>query len=102
MPSRSNPNVPNNQRRIASRKKVQKKNAQSKITKNARGTSSVTSTLLPTSGPGAAVSGKKARKLQKAANHARQREVERAMREGGEVEMRGMYSIEEGEEIVDE
>lgn len=40
--------------------------------------------------------------MQKAANHARQREVERAMREGGEVEMRGMYSIEEGEEIVDE
>lgn len=48
------------------------------------------------------MSGKKARKLQKAANHKRQREVERAMREGGEVEMRGMYSIDQGEEGVDE
>ena len=68
---------------------MQKKNAKNKITKNARGTSAVTSTLLPTSGPGAAISGKKARKLQSAANHARQRAIEKAMEQEGEVVMTG-------------
>ncbi|RAL60770.1 hypothetical protein DID88_009875 [Monilinia fructigena] len=38
--------------------------------------------LFPTSGPLAPVSGKKARKLQKAQNCARQRALEKAMKEG--------------------
>jgi hypothetical protein len=92
MPSRANPNVPNKQRRIANRRKVQKKNAVNKVTKNPRGTISKTSTLLPTSGPLAPVSGKKARKLQKAANHARQRAIEKAMEQEGEVVMTGALS----------
>jgi hypothetical protein len=45
--------------------------------------------LHPTSGPLAPVSGKKARKLEKAANHARQRAIERAMEADGEIEMTG-------------
>src|SRR4051794_28794378 len=72
MPSRGNPNVPNKSRRVASRRKVQKKNAVNKISKNPRGTAK-SSVLHPTSGPLAPVSGKKARKLEKAQNHARQR-----------------------------
>ena len=88
MPSRGNPNVPNKQRRVASRRKVQKSNAIKKIVKNPRGTAKST-VLHPTSGPLAPVSGKKARKLQKAANHARQRQIERAMEEEGEVQMTG-------------
>jgi hypothetical protein len=88
MPSRGNPNVPNKQRRIANRTKVQKRKAQNGITKNARGTRK-SNVLYPTSGPLAPVSGKKARKLEKAANHARQRAIEKAMKEEGEVEMTG-------------
>lgn len=45
--------------------------------------------MLPNSGPGAAISGKKARKLESARNHARQRAIEKAMAEGGEVIMKG-------------
>lgn len=45
--------------------------------------------LHPTSGPLAPVSGKKARKLEKMANKARRRAIERAMEEEGEVEMTG-------------
>ncbi|EPE30053.1 hypothetical protein GLAREA_13101 [Glarea lozoyensis ATCC 20868] len=86
MPSRGNPNVPNKQRRIASRSKTQSKNASSKITKNPRGTARST-VLHPTSGPLAPVSGKKARKLEKAQNNARRRAIERAMEQEGEVEM---------------
>ena len=89
MPSRGNPNVPNKQRRIANRTKVQKRNAQNGIKKNARGTRQST-VLHPTSGPLAPVSGKKARKLEKAANHARQRAIEKALAEEGEVDMIGM------------
>ena len=88
MPSRGNPNVPNKQRRTASRRKVQKANAIKKIVKNPRGTTK-SSVLHPTSGPLAPVSGKKARKLQKAANHARQRQLEQAMEQEGEVQMTG-------------
>jgi hypothetical protein len=88
MPSRGNPNVPNKQRRIANRSKIQKRNSKGGITKNARGTRQST-VLHPTSGPLAPVSGKKARKLEKAANHARQRAIEKAMEEEGEVEMTG-------------
>ena len=40
--------------------------------------------LHPTSGPLAPVSGKKARKLEKAANHARQRAIEKGFGEEGE------------------
>ncbi|KAE9378609.1 hypothetical protein N431DRAFT_326696 [Stipitochalara longipes BDJ] len=86
MPSRGNPNVPNKQRRIASRAKVQKRNAVNKISKNPRGTAR-SSVLLPNSGPLAPPSGKKARKLEKARNHARQRAVEKAMAQEGEVQM---------------
>jgi hypothetical protein len=88
MPSRGNPNVPNKQRRIANRTKVQKRKAQKGVTKNARGTRQ-SNVLYPTSGPLAPVSGKKARKLEKAANHARQRAIEKAMEAEGEVEMTG-------------
>ena len=88
MPSRGNPNVPNKQRRVASRRKVQKANAINKVVKNPRGTT-LSSVIAPTSGPLAPVSGKKARKLQKAVNHARQRQIERAMQEEGEVQMTG-------------
>jgi len=86
MPSRSNPNVPSKQRRIASRSKVQKRNGQNKITKSPRGTSK-SNVLAPTKGPLAPVSGKKARKLERARNHAARRALEKAMEEQGEVEM---------------
>ncbi|RFU24460.1 hypothetical protein B7463_g11876, partial [Scytalidium lignicola] len=86
MPSRSNPNVPNKQRRVANRSKVQKKRAVSKISKHPRGTSQST-VLYPTSGPLAPLSGKKARKVEKARNHARQRALEKEMLERGEVQM---------------
>lgn len=88
MPSRGNPNVPNKSRRVSSRRKVQKKNAVNKISKNPRGTAK-SSVLHPTSGPLAPVSSKKARKLEKAANHARQRAIGRAMEQEGEVIMTG-------------
>ena len=80
--------MPNKQRRTASRRKVQKANAINKITKNPRGTTK-SSVLHPTSGPLAPVSGKKARKMEKAANHARQRQIEQAMKDEGEVQMTG-------------
>ncbi|CZT50603.1 uncharacterized protein RSE6_11619 [Rhynchosporium secalis] len=86
MPSRGNPNVPNKQRKTASRAKVQKKNAAHKISKNPRGTAR-SDVLHPTSGPLAPISGKKARKLQKLQNNARRRAHEKAMEEDGEVEM---------------
>ena len=47
--------------------------------------------LHPTSGPLAPVSGKKARKLEKAANHARQRAIEKALEAEGEVAMTGRW-----------
>jgi hypothetical protein len=84
--------VPNKQRRIASRSKVQKKNAVNKVSKNPRGT--VRSNVLhPTSGPLAPVSSKKARKLEKAKNHARRRALEKAMEQEGEVQMTGTLEI---------
>ena len=82
--------MPNKQRRIASRAKVQKRNAVNKVSKNPRGTAKST-VLYPTSGPLAPVSGKKARKLEKARNHARQRAIEKAMEEEGEVQMTGRW-----------
>jgi hypothetical protein len=88
MPSRGNPNVPNKQRRLASRRKVQKKKALSKVTKNPRGTTK-SSVLHPTGGPLAPISSKKARKLERAQNHARSRAVEKAMEQGGEIQMTG-------------
>ncbi|KAA8568557.1 hypothetical protein MFRU_012g01100 [Monilinia fructicola] len=81
MASKSNPNVPQKKRKVANRAKTQRKNAINKITKNPRGTRAST-VLFPTSGPLAPVSGKKARKLQKAQNCARQRALEKAMKEG--------------------
>lgn len=89
MASKSNPNVPQKKRKVANRAKTQRKNAINKITKNPRGTRAST-VLFPTSGPLAPVSGKKARKLQKAQNCARQRALEKAMKEG-EVNMTGQY-----------
>lgn len=88
MPSRGNPNVPNKSRKVANRAKVQKKNAVNKISKNPRGTAK-SSVLHPTSGPAAPPSGKKARKLEKARNHARQRAIEKAMEQEGEITMTG-------------
>jgi hypothetical protein len=99
MPSRGNPNVPNKQRRVANRKKVQKRSAAGKVTKNPRGTAR-SNVLHPTSGPLAPVSGKKARKLEKAKNHARQRAIEKAMEQEGEVQMTGISVIHNGERIL--
>jgi hypothetical protein len=90
MPSRGNPNVPNKQRRIASRRKVQKKNAINKVTKNPRGMTR-SSVLHPTSGPLAPISKKKARKLERAQNHARARAIEKVMILEGEAEMIGEF-----------
>jgi len=87
MPSRGNPNVPNKARKTANRSKVQKRNAASKITKNPRGTAR-SNVLFPTGGPQAPLSSKKARKLEKAQNHARRRALEEATAKEGEVEMR--------------
>jgi hypothetical protein len=87
MASRSNPNVPSKQRRLASRRKVQKKKAINKVTKNPRGTAR-SSVLYPTGGPLAPISKKKARKLERAQNHARARAIENAM-EQEEAEMIG-------------
>ena len=92
MPSRANPNVPNKQRRIASRAKVQKRNSINKISKNPRGTAK-SSVLHPTSGPLAPVSAKKAKKLERAQNQARRRAIEKAMEQEGEVEMTGKRSL---------
>jgi hypothetical protein len=88
MPSRGNPNVPSKLKRKANRSKVQKRNA-GKVTKNARGTAT-SSVLHPTSGPAAPLSGKKARKVEKAINHARRRALEAAMMKEGEVVMTGL------------
>lgn len=51
------------------------------------------SVLHPTSGPLAPLSSKKARKLEKAKNHARQRQIEKAMAAAGEIEMTGKYKF---------
>jgi hypothetical protein len=88
MPSRGNPNVPNKQRRVASRKKVQKQKAINKVSKNPRGTAK-SSVLYPTSGPLAPISKKKAKKLETAAKLARKRAIEKAMEQEGEVQMTG-------------
>jgi hypothetical protein len=95
MPSRGNPNVPNKQRRIANRSKVQKRNAVNKITKNPRGTAK-SNVLYPTSGPLAPLSGKKARKIDKAKNHARKRALGAMMEQEGEVQMTGMCALGAG------
>ena len=88
MPSRGNPNVPSKLKRKANRSKVQKRNAGKVTKKNARGTAT-SSVLHPTSGPAAPLSGKKARKAEKAINHARRRALEAAMAKEGEVVMIG-------------
>jgi hypothetical protein len=89
MPSRGNPNVPNKQKRKANRSKVQRRNA-GKVVKNSRGTAASV-VLHPTSGPAAPLSGKKARKVEKAINHARRRALEAAMVKEGEVFMTGIH-----------
>ncbi|CZR69601.1 uncharacterized protein PAC_19501 [Phialocephala subalpina] len=86
MASRGNPNTPSKSRRIANRAKVQKRNAKNGVFKAPRGTR-ISSVLTPTSGPLAPLSGKKARKVEKAKNHARRRAIEKAMEQEGEVEM---------------
>jgi hypothetical protein len=87
MASRGNPNVPSKFKRKANRSKVQKRNP-GKISKNRRGTAP-SSVLHPTNGPAAPTSGKKARKLARAQNHARRRVLEEAMAKEGEVVMTG-------------
>ena len=91
MPSRGNPNVPSKLKRKANRSKVQKRNA-GKITKNPRGTARST-VLHPTSGPAAPLSAKKARKVEKALRHARQRALEAVMEREGEIIMTGGYAF---------
>jgi hypothetical protein len=93
MPSRGNPNVPNKLKRKANRSKTQKRNATGKITKNPRGTAP-SSVLHPTGGPAAPLSAKKARKVERALNHARRRALEATMAEEGEVVMTGEFCCE--------
>jgi hypothetical protein len=87
MPSVSNCNTPNKSRRIASRQKIQRKRAAAGIRKNPRGTNSSVQ-IFPTSGPLAPLSGKKARKVEKARKHALAREAERQLREEEEARER--------------
>lgn len=89
MASRGNPNVPSKQKKKANRAKVQRRNA-GKISKNPRGGNSST-VLHPTGGAAAPLSAKKLRKVEKAQKHARQRAIEKAMAEEGEVAMTGTF-----------
>jgi len=88
MPSRGNFNVPSKLKCKVNWSKVQKRNAGKVTKKNARGTA-ISSILHPTGGPAAPLSGKKARKVEKALNHARRRALEAAMAKEGEVVMTG-------------
>jgi hypothetical protein len=72
MPSVKNCNVPNKARRVAARHKAQRDRSRAGLHRNPRGTL-LSSVLLPTSGPAAPLSGKKARKLARAQGHARRR-----------------------------
>jgi hypothetical protein len=72
--------MPAKSKRKANRGKVAKKNAM-KVAKSRKHTSTVT-TQAP-------LSGKKARKLERKANHARKREIEKTMTIKGEVAMTG-------------
>lgn len=90
MPSVANCNVPNKSRRKSNRNKIQKRRATSGIAKNPRGMA-LSTVIHPTSGPLAPLSGKKARKVEKARNHARQRALEKELAERGEVSMTGMF-----------
>lgn len=92
MPSVANCNVPNKSRRKAQRQKVQKQRASAGVKKNARGTAT-SSVLYPTSGPGAALSSKKARKVEKARAHALKRAMEKEMERNGEATMTGMWML---------
>ncbi len=89
MASRGNPNTPRKARKFASRKKVQQRKSKA----GRIGKTSASSVLHPTSGPAAPVSAKRARKLEKAQNYARQRALEKAMAEQGEVVMTGAYGF---------
>jgi hypothetical protein len=91
MVNRANPNVPSKFKRKANRSKVQKRNAANGVTKNARGTAR-SSVIHPTSGPAAPLSAKKARKVEKAINHARKRAIEAQLEADGEVAMTGWFS----------
>ena len=93
MPSVANCNVPNKSRRKANRNKIQKRKAAAGISKNPRGTAT-SSVIFPTHGPLAPLSSKKARKVEKARNHARQRALEKALAEQGEIAMTGMISTQ--------
>lgn len=86
--------MPSKLKKKANRAKVQRRNA-GKISKNPRGKNSST-VLHPTGGPNAPLSAKKLRKLEKAQNHARQRAIEKAMAEEGEIAMTGMFRISRG------
>lgn len=92
MPSVANCNVPNKSRRKANRNKIQKRRSSMGIPKNPRGTA-ISSVIHPTSGPLAPLSGKKARKVEQARNHARQRALEKELAERGEVAMTGMFYL---------
>ncbi|KAG5994009.1 hypothetical protein E4U43_003339 [Claviceps pusilla] len=95
MPSVKNPNGPSKNRlaaRAAASKKVRRQRsefAKNKISKKdmARG---ARPGILPTSGPGAKISAKKARKLEKKMGYALKRKLEAA----GEVEMRDAPDVE--------
>ncbi|ELR02266.1 hypothetical protein VC83_00636 [Pseudogymnoascus destructans] len=86
MPSVANCNVPNKSRRKSNRNKIQRRRATAGIAKNPRGMA-LSTVIHPTSGPLAPLSGKKARKVEKARNHARQRALEKELAERGEVSM---------------
>lgn len=95
MPSVKNPNRPSKNRlaaRAAKAKKANQKRAdpanRSKITK-ADKTRGARPGLLPNSGPRAAVSAKKARKLEKKMGYALKRQMEAE----GEAEMKGTFAF---------
>lgn len=99
MPSVANCNVPNKSRRKAQRTKTQKQRASAGIKKNARGTAT-SSVIHPTSGPLAPLSGKKARKVEKARMHALKRQAEK---EGLSVEefLGALEGRAEGESVME-
>lgn len=91
MPSVKNPNGPS-KNRIAARRSSARKTRRQR-SEHAKNKISHIDTqrgarpgLLPNSGPGAALSSKKARKVEKALKHA----MKRRMEAEGEVEMKGM------------
>jgi hypothetical protein len=85
MASRSNPNVPTKAKRLSHPRKA-KKNSRKIVKPHGSKPKSKSKNIHV----GGEVSNKKARKLEKKQNFAKQRALEKAMEEAGEVRMTGM------------